>query len=61
MDAVTEHENAEGECGDDRDMGDFAEVEVATHLLIAIECNPDPDHEKHSTHCLVKKDTDGSD
>ena len=61
MNAVTQHKNAKGERGDDGDIGNFAKVDKATHLFVAIEGNDDSYHEKHSTHRLVKEDAEGAD
>ena len=61
MNAITQHENAEGKRRDDRHVRNFAEVDIATNLLVAIEGNDAPDHEKHSTHRLVKDDAYGAD
>ena len=58
---VTQHEDAKGEGGDDRHVGNFAEVDIATHLLVSVEGDHDPYHEKHSTHRLVKEDAYGAD
>lgn len=61
MNAVTQHQDSKGECGDDVDIGDFAEVDIATQLLVAIEANHDPNHEKDGPHRFVKKDAAGPD
>lgn len=56
MDAVTQHENAKRERGDDGNVGNLAKVDIATHLPVTIESDHDPDYEKHSTHSFVKED-----
>jgi hypothetical protein len=57
---VTQHENAKGKRGDDGHVGNFAKVDIATHLLVSIEGDDDPDHKKHGTHRLVKNDAYGA-
>src|SRR5262245_44587738 len=61
VNAVTQHEDAKCKCGEDGHVGDFAKVEIAAHLLVAIEGDDDPDHEKHGTHRFVKEDAYGAD
>jgi hypothetical protein len=60
VNTVTQHENAKGKCGDDGHVGNLAKVDIATHLLVSIEGDHDPDHKKHSTHRLVKENAYGA-
>ena len=61
VDSVAEHQSPEGEGRNEGEIGDFAEVDITTHLLVAIQGNHDSNYEKYGTHRFVKEDADRAD